>query len=264
MPSSAIEELFEQSLVGAYDDELPWDAVHELRTIGTPQVFDKAALWCKSPNPLHRARGADILAQIGCTMETHKNAFPDESLAAVTQLLEVETDEQPLVAAIFALGHLGNPAALQLIVSWAANPNCEVRHAVAFALGSFPDDPVSIQQLIVLMRDIDEDVRDWATFGLGNQGETDMPEIRDALMQRVDDPFEDARIEAFIGLGKRKDARIVPMLLSILDHDEVAGGYIEAANLLLGIQDDDCRDWKISDYVNNIRELLHRNEKREE
>lgn len=256
MPSSPIEDLFEQSLVGAYDDDLPWNAVYELRTIGTREVFEKAAMWCTLPNPLHRARGADILAQIGRTMETRKNAFPYESFATVSQLLAVETDVQPLASAIYALGHIDNPIAVPLIVRWAAHPNCDVRFAVAFALGSFADDPVSIQQLIVLTQDIDEDVRDWATFGLGVQGDTDTPAIRDALMQRIDDPFEDARMEAFKGLGKRGDARIIPMLLSVLDDndvDDVAGGYIEAAEQLLEIEGVDCSGWKISDYVNGIR-----------
>ena len=195
------------------------------------------------------------MAQIGRTMETRKNAFPDESFATVNQLLAVETEAQPLASAIYALGHMDNPIAVPLIVKWAAHPNCDVRFAVACALGSLDHDPVSIRHLLGLMQDIDEDVRDWATFGLGNLGETDTPEIRDALMQRIDDPFEDARMEAFIGLGKRKDVRIIPMLLSVLDGDEVKVGYIDATEELLGVKGDECRDWKISDYANRIREL---------
>jgi hypothetical protein len=62
MTSAEIDGLFEETLVGDYDDELPWKAVSALRRIGTREVFDRAATWCKSGNPMERARGASVLA----------------------------------------------------------------------------------------------------------------------------------------------------------------------------------------------------------
>lgn len=256
MSRSSIKALFEQCLAGDYDDDLPWDAVHELRKIGTREVFNETVEWCHSPEPLYRARGLDILAQIGRTMETRQNFFPDESFAVVAKLLDVETDDRPLSSAIYALGHIDNPGSVPLIARWATHPNCDVRFAVAWALGSFANDPLSIQKLIVLMQDDDDDVRDWATFSLGVQGVTDTPDIREALMKRIDDPFEDVRMEAFIGLGKRKDARIAPMLLSIFSQEEVKSGYIEAAELLLELESNDCQDWKVSHYAESIRIII--------
>jgi hypothetical protein len=57
-----IDELFAQTLKGDPDDESAWEAVNALRRIGTREVFNRAAAWCKSANPMERARGASVLA----------------------------------------------------------------------------------------------------------------------------------------------------------------------------------------------------------
>jgi hypothetical protein len=65
MAQDDIGALFSQILVDDYEDDIPWRAVHDLRSIGTTEIFDQATVWCKSANSLHRARGADVLAKIG-------------------------------------------------------------------------------------------------------------------------------------------------------------------------------------------------------
>ena len=169
MPEATIQQLFTETLRGDYEDEAPWEAVRKLRQLGTREVFDVAAAWCSSDNPLKRARGIDVLAQLGKTAEHRTNSFPDESYSVVTNLLKGETDVRPLTSAIFALGHLDEPGAVPLIAQFRSHPNAETRFAVACALGSFPNEPLSVETLLALMADADEDVRDWATFGLGNQ-----------------------------------------------------------------------------------------------
>ena len=67
MPIPAIDELFAQTLSNDYEDEAAWQAVHTLQRIGTWEVFEKAAEWCQSNNALKRERGADVLAQLGCS-----------------------------------------------------------------------------------------------------------------------------------------------------------------------------------------------------
>jgi hypothetical protein len=69
--------------MGDYEDETPWQAVRELRRIATREVFDKAAVWCRSGEPLARARGLDVLAQIGKTVDYPNNSFLDESFSVV-------------------------------------------------------------------------------------------------------------------------------------------------------------------------------------
>lgn len=56
---------------------------------------------------------------------------------------------------------------------------------------SFTDDPVAAETLLQLMIGADDDVRNWATFGIGTLGKLDSPDIRDALAGRLSDPFED-------------------------------------------------------------------------
>jgi HEAT repeat protein len=175
-----IDELFAQTLSGDYEDEMPWEAIHALRRLETREVFEKAAEWCKSDNPLARARGADVLAQLGKTIEHRINSFPEESYSVMTGLVQQETHPRPLSSAIAALGHIDSPLGVPLIAGYYSHPDSEVRFDVAFALGCFPDEPLSAATLLKLMQDVDEDVRDWATFGLGVQGNTDSAEIRDA------------------------------------------------------------------------------------
>ena len=55
--------------------------------------------------------------------------------------------------------------------------------------------------LLRLTEDTDDDVRDWATFGLDVQGGADSAEIRDALFRKLTDRNADVREEAMAGLA---------------------------------------------------------------
>src|SRR5205085_12115620 len=187
MALAEIDELFVPTLTGEYDADVPWEAVGKLRNLGTRQVFERAAEWCTLGDPSKRARGADVLAQIGRTAEHPHNNFPEESYSVVSQLAQHEKDPLPLLAAIHALGHIADPRALPLLIENSAHADRDVRFAVALALGNFANDPSSVQALIALMEDPDGGVRDWATFGLGVLGHADSTEIRAALLKRTTD-----------------------------------------------------------------------------
>jgi hypothetical protein len=131
-----IDELFARMLAGNYDDEWPWEAVRTLRRIGSRAVFTRAADWCISDDPLKRARGADVPAQIGRTADNPSNNFPDESFPIVSTLVQLEKDPLPLGAAVHALGHIGNSLPIPLLVAHHLHPNVDVRFAVACALGN--------------------------------------------------------------------------------------------------------------------------------
>src|ERR1700726_872284 len=93
MISSEVEALFAQTLAGEYDDAYPWTAVGALRVRGTRDIFEHAAEWCLADDPLHRARGADILCQLGCsTLKEAEWVFRDESYFIITTMLEREKD----------------------------------------------------------------------------------------------------------------------------------------------------------------------------
>jgi HEAT repeat protein len=191
---------------------------------------------------LVRARGIDVLAQLGKTFDHPSNSFPEESYSVVSSLIEHESELQPLASAIAALGHLDNPLAIPLIVRYRAHPSEEIRFRVAWALGCFPNDPRSVTTLLALMEDAEEDVRDWATFGLGNQGESDSSVIRDALFRRLGDSNEDVREEAIAGLAKRQDKRVLPALLAALERSAATNTVIEAACQLLEMENH-RKDW---------------------
>lgn len=146
-----VATLFSQTLQGEYDDDLPWEAVDSLRRLGTPEVFDRAVKWCRSPNDKRRARGVDVLAQIGSGSDAQTiQSFRQNALPIILELLEGEKAARPMASAIYALGHLALPTAISTIVNYAKHFNPDVRHAVAFALGSFALHGRSIHRISAL------------------------------------------------------------------------------------------------------------------
>jgi len=253
MSTPTIDELFAQTLNGEYDADAPWEAVWALRRIGSREIFDRAAEWCKSRDPLVRARGIDVLAQLGKTTEHRSNNFPEESYGTISELLQEEIHEKPLASAISALGHLDDPRGVPLITAFAGHPNSEIRYAVACALGNFTNDQQSVEVLLRLTEDADEDIRDWATFGLGSLGDLDSTEIRNALARRLSDTNREVREEAMAGLGKRQDQRVLPSLLQALEEQTMSDCVIEAAYLMLGMERE-RKDWAGREYAAALRE----------
>jgi HEAT repeat protein len=208
------------------DEDAAWDAVVTLHFRGTKEVFDAASLLCASNCRQERTLGANILGQLGIP----DRSFPDESIAWLLRLLEVETEEEPLNAICVALGHLHDPMAIAALSRLCSHPSAAVRYGVVFGLLSFAED-LAIKTLIRLSGDQDSLVRDWATFGLGTQIDADTAEIRDALFHRLADVDEVTRGEALVGLARRKDPRVVEPLINELGsyHESEHGGYSLAA-----------------------------------
>jgi HEAT repeat protein len=230
-----IEDLFAETLKGEYDDEAPWHAVHALQDIGSREVLETASAWCRSDSPLKRARGAAVLAQLGKTAEHPKNKFPEESFNVVAAMAESEKHIEALSSAIHALGHIGAPRAIPLLVRYSTHPESEIRFAVACACGSFAGESPIVVVLLELMRDSDEDVRDWATFGLGTLSTIDTPEIRDAFADHLNDSSSDVVDEALAGLAQRRDPRALPLILERLRQPEVDNLTLESAGKMLGM-----------------------------
>jgi HEAT repeat protein len=258
MNPSEIEVLFTRTLVGDHEAEEAWAAVHKLRLNGCREIFDRAAAWCVSDDPRKRARAAEVLCQLqraplpSESVEETEWLFRDESYSLLTKILEDERDHLVLDSAISALGHLGNAEAVPLILRFEDHSDQNVRFAVAFALCCFPNDPQSIAGLLKLTRDPDAEVRDWAAFGLGVLGDADTPEIREALIQCLNDANEDVYEEAAAGLGKRQDHRVIPKLQAMLDEPELSPRAREAAVGLLGLDVKEIRDWTAADFRSAI------------
>jgi HEAT repeat protein len=250
---STIDELFAATLQGDYDSDAPWEAVIELQRLGTREVLSTAVEWCDSTVLLKRARGADVLSQFGKTADHPSINYPDECFAALSGLVSTESEARPLCSAIYGFGHQGNAKAVHLVIGFCNHPNSEVRFATTFALGCFADLPDAAKALLQLSSDSDDDVRDWATFGLGVLGREDSPEIRDALAVRLNDTCNDAREEAMVGLAKRKDPRVISSLILALESLPVPDRAIEAASEMLGHQDGWDKELSGRDYAAALR-----------
>lgn len=153
------------------------------------------------------ARGLNVLAQIGKTAAHPSNAFPEESFSVVTSGLRDEHEIQPLDSAVATLGHLDNPAGIRLIIRYQSHPRSAIRFNLGGRAGVIPERLPKCRMPPSAHGDANEEVRDWATFGLGVLGDLDSADIRDALLQRLSDSNEDLRNEAMATLGKRRDRR---------------------------------------------------------
>jgi hypothetical protein len=244
------EELFEASLVDDYDDEAGWDAIRVLRHRNREEVFQFAVRYCQSPVPLERARGLDVLAQLGAGGPQPERPHFQESVAIAIERLR---DPNPRVvsSASWALAHLGGDLAVDALVPMRNHPDPDVRWAVTNVLhGTERAD--AIATLIELMDDPDDNVRDWATFALGTQCSVDSLVIRDALRRRLNDKYEEARDEAVWGLAQRKDEQGLRMLIDRLSADEWIAGDEMSATTILDMPSDTPAD----ELCEGLRKLL--------
>lgn len=205
------EELFAIALTAEDEDEA-WSAIAELHTSGSQYVFERACQLCVSADANERRVGADILGQLG----TPDHIFPAETLALLLNMLAQEQEPEVLYAIAVALGHRGDPRAIGPLVALKQHPDALVRDGVVYGLMGHEDE-LAIQTLIDLSSDPETHIRDWATFSLGSQIESDTPAIREALIARLADEDSVVRGEAMVGLAHRGDRRMIEPLLNDLN-----------------------------------------------
>lgn len=217
------EKLIQLALKAENEDEL-WEIMPVLQFRGNLEVLEAAQKLVASKIVKERKLGVDILGQLGIP----KRTFPDESLSILFKLLDVEKDSEVLCAIGIALGHIGDKRIIEPLIKLKNHPIAEVRYGVAFGICG-QEDSLAINTLIELSLDEDENVRNWATFGLGSQIDTDTNEIREALFQRLEDESYEIRGEALVGLARRRDQRVVEPLIKELSSDSVSSLAVEAA-----------------------------------
>ena len=211
------------------DDTEVYDAcVAELQQRGTAPIGDRALGLLADARPEARALGADVLGWFAA----------DVALAPLLALAQQETDPLVLDAAVGALGQIGDQGALPIVLAAATDGSYRVRSAAAKALprlgGEGPlaeEDPLVIA-LIALTADQDQEVRNWATFGLGSQLEVDGGAISAVLRGLLSDPDDDTRDEAMVGLARRRDPDVIPIVAAALEAEEVGRLAVTAAELL--------------------------------
>jgi HEAT repeat protein len=94
------------------------------------------------------------------------------------------------------------------------------------------DTPTVVDALIKLCRDADRDVRNWATFTLGSQFESDPPSLRAALHELLTDADAEIRGEALLGLARGGETNSAPVVQRELEGEFHGDWAVEAAELL--------------------------------
>jgi HEAT repeat protein len=206
------------------DDDAAWEPVKVLHFRGSEEVLETARDLCRSVEVRERKLGVDILGQLGVPTRS----FPDECFHILTVTLGNEIEPLVLEAIGVACGHLRDPRAPDLLAPLSHHSSADVRFGVVSGVSGLETER-AIALLVELSSDEDDDVRDWATFGLGSMIDADTPEIRAALLARVVDSNDDARGEALVGLARRKDSRVIEPLINELSSDSVGLLALEAA-----------------------------------
>ncbi|MBJ2157314.1 HEAT repeat domain-containing protein [Variovorax sp. IB41] len=198
-----------------------WRAIVELQMRGSPQTLELARSLSASASWRRRGLGLCIASQL--RQHQRGDYFGSVEYAREeTQTLLLaglhDPHDEVVRAAVSGLGHRPHPDALPELLRLSTHRNELLRWNVAVSLGHYPE-PDAIEALLWLASDPDDDVRNWATFGLGSLQEADTPEIRELLWKNLQDRDDEVRGEALVGLAKRSDPRAITYLAEHLDAD---------------------------------------------
>lgn len=210
------------------DSDRYWSIVGELHVFGRPEIVVLAENLYQSHRWNKRLLAVDIFNQLLIKninwskqdpfIEEYIHYAVEESQAVLLKALE-DDNEEIIAVAIIGLGHRPTPIALSHLINYFDHDNADIRHSVAFALGAYEEE-ASIDALLRLAMDGDDDVRDWATFALASLHESvDTPAIREVLWLNVADENENVSGEALKGLALRKDPRVLEVLKAKLISD---------------------------------------------
>ncbi len=224
-----------EALSGETDDGAYWAAILLLQKKPPEEVWARVSPLATHRDPRMRALVPDILRFVG------GEARPLQWRTIELFALMLLDERSPLVIsrigeAFIDLHHA--EAAIDLMLPFKSHPNEEVRGAVVHAILGRQEDR-AIAALIELSQDERPSVRNWATFGLGDQlGEPgdkdflDRSDIREALAARLSDPDEETRAEAVLGLALRQDPRALVAVEAEIRRGPAFSHYIEAAYFL--------------------------------
>lgn len=210
-----VAELLELRLA----DEVSYDRAarleHEIAQHGLEEVLPAAQRLLEAEAPSEREAGAGILGSLAGSRDEEKRAA---GVPELVRVIEAESDPKVLASAAFGFGALAHmerllglapdTRALEPLLRLAEHPDDEIRRAVAIALPHVvcaTRDERGVRALIELTADPYDQVRDWATSGLGECQELDGSEVSRALEERRADDNLHVRYAALDGLGRRGD-----------------------------------------------------------
>ncbi|MGH2689331.1 MAG: HEAT repeat domain-containing protein [Actinomycetota bacterium] len=192
-----------------------FDDAAELRTFGHEGLAAARGLF-RGGSVVERSTAVDLFCRVAWdTPDDLREACFGALVAAWEEELAGPCEADVIAGSITAFGHLYDARAVPLILPFAAHTSEDVRFSLAHALPGivgFQPVPDVVAVLLGLSADPDDDVRDWATFGIGQLG-ADGDDVRRALVARIDDPHPDVRGEALVALGRLGDERAYEPLL---------------------------------------------------
>ncbi|WP_084259732.1 HEAT repeat domain-containing protein [Microtetraspora malaysiensis] len=227
IPSSRLAELLDWDETSSREHFEAMDRLFE--SISDPEeVIALARAWWSDPDERVQALGFDLLAVQALNFCWHVPPL----IEAADALPLDRKHEFVREAAAHALATIcDDERVLFPLLRFAADPDADIRWQVArgipVGVDPLPEDAVRV--LLALMRDPDAEVRDWATMKLGSRAENDTKEIRDAFVERLDDPGANTAGEAAVALAIRHDPRVLPTLKRVLATPDVGNLYVEAA-----------------------------------
>jgi len=186
----------------------------------TREVLERASGLCRSATVDERRLGVRVLAElrdledVGAALP----AFVAESMEVLLGLAGTERDGKVLVEVARAFGYRKDPRGAEPLLGWRDDPDDAMRFFVACSLPrcrSADNEERVIGALIELTDDEDDQVRDYALFGL-RELEVDRDDVRDAMLRRVRDPDSSVAGEALHGLAMLRDERGIEPLTEYL------------------------------------------------
>jgi HEAT repeat protein len=221
-----IDDKIISRLLNNKSDRSRWDNISVLRKRPSKELFTKCVELTESKDPKSRSIGIDILAQFGLP----PRPFLRQTLSLYFRLLHIETDAKVLLSILYGINHNNanlNKKQIEKLCSFSDSDNALIKEGLTFSLLGI-DNPNAIEALIKLSADKVNHVRNWATFGIGTQVERNNQKIRDALWNRVNDKHQETKLEAIVGLSKRKDSRVNEIIKRELLHGESGSLLFEA------------------------------------
>ena len=217
-------------LLNNKSDKTYWDNINELRSRPSKAVFEKCLDLVNSDIPKERRIGIDILAQLGISARP----FWNETIKIFFDNLEKEENCKVLTSLFYAIGHNNknlNHGQIKKLIAFKTNEDSSIRLGLVSSLLGLDND-LAIDTLIELSNDKFSSIRNWATFGIGSQIETDNDKIREALWSRVNDRNQDTKFEAVVGLARRNDLKVKDVIKQELTNGEFGTLLFEAIELL--------------------------------
>lgn len=183
----------------------------------------------KSNDKSERVVAADIMGRVGI----YQPQYLDRFLHVLVESASVEGNNDVQWAIAHAVRDIPDRQAASILERYAYHEDPDVRLEVATGLPhsiETNDSGSALDTLLDLTRDENSDVRDWATFGIGSLIDMDSENIRQYLVDRLDDVNGDVRAEAMMGLARRHDDRVLDALAGELRTPTVGTLVVRAAS----------------------------------